>query len=75
MTERIVPVAAMDNVPVSGLPELQTHLQQLVNDPSLPFNLKLLDDVELQLTGKLSPSSIIKSYDISLRTSQSTDWR
>ncbi|KHN99321.1 uncharacterized protein MAM_03019 [Metarhizium album ARSEF 1941] len=37
-------------MPISGIQELQTHLQHLLGDPSLPFNLKLLDDVELQLT-------------------------
>ncbi|KAG6001161.1 hypothetical protein E4U21_004660 [Claviceps maximensis] len=40
----------MDNVPISGISELQHHLQQLTDDPSLPFQVKLLDDVELQLT-------------------------
>ncbi|PHH92407.1 hypothetical protein CDD83_7588 [Cordyceps sp. RAO-2017] len=40
----------MDNVPISGLPELHAHLQELVNDAALPINAKLLDDVELQLT-------------------------
>ncbi|KAH0599748.1 hypothetical protein MHUMG1_02538 [Metarhizium humberi] len=40
----------MDNIPISGLQELETHLQLLLGDPSLPFNVKLLDDVELQLT-------------------------
>ncbi|GJN70642.1 hypothetical protein VFPFJ_08856 [Purpureocillium lilacinum] len=40
----------MDSVPISGLEELQAHLQQLVDDPAVPFNLKAMDDVELQLT-------------------------
>ncbi|POR34719.1 Uncharacterized protein TPAR_05066 [Tolypocladium paradoxum] len=55
MTERIVPTVAMDNASVSGLPELQAHLQQLGSDPALPFNVKLLDDVELQLTADNIP--------------------
>ncbi|UNI20429.1 hypothetical protein JDV02_006517 [Purpureocillium takamizusanense] len=50
MSERIVPTAAMDSVPISGLQELQAHLQQLVDDPAFPFDLKAMDDVELQLT-------------------------
>ncbi|VUC20126.1 unnamed protein product, partial [Clonostachys rosea] len=40
----------MENVRISGLEELQAHLQELVNDSTLPFNAKLFDDVELQLT-------------------------
>lgn len=52
MNSRTIPKHSMDNVPISGLSELQAHLQQLVNDPSIPFKIKLLDDVELQLTGK-----------------------
>ncbi|KAG5970244.1 hypothetical protein E4U55_001764 [Claviceps digitariae] len=40
----------MNNVPISGISELQTHLQQLVDDPCLPYEVKLIDDVELQLT-------------------------
>ncbi|KAG6042263.1 hypothetical protein E4U41_000007 [Claviceps citrina] len=40
----------MDSVRISGLLELEAHLQQLTDDPSLPFDAKLLDDVELQLT-------------------------
>lgn len=42
----------MNNVPISGISELQAHLQQLNDDSSLPIEVKLLDDVELQLTGK-----------------------
>lgn len=51
MSARTVPEYSMDNIPISGLQELETHLQLLLGDPSLPFNVKLLDDVELQLTG------------------------
>ncbi|KAG5950832.1 hypothetical protein E4U53_004330 [Claviceps sorghi] len=40
----------MDAAPIAGISELQTHLQKLAADPSLPFEVKLLDDVELQLT-------------------------
>lgn len=55
MTGRIVPQPNMDSLPISGLTELQAHIQQLVDDPSAPFNAKLFDDVELQLTGTFIP--------------------
>lgn len=40
-----------DEVPISGLDDLEGHLQRLVDFPNTPLNAKLLDDVELQLTG------------------------
>ncbi|KAF7547865.1 hypothetical protein G7Z17_g7442 [Cylindrodendrum hubeiense] len=52
MSQRVVPEYNMDrttNVPISGLEELQEHIEQLENDPSAAFNAKLFDDVELQL--------------------------
>ncbi|WAO90643.1 Hypothetical protein NCS54_00807900 [Fusarium falciforme] len=51
MTERLVPEYNMQDgtLPVTGLSELQAHLEELVNDPATPFNAKLFDDVELQL--------------------------
>lgn len=51
MSERIIPDGISDAHPISGLEEFQTHLAELENDPAVPFNLKLLDDIELQLTG------------------------
>ena len=50
MSGHIVPQHDMDNLPISGLEDLQAHIQVLVNDPAAPFNAKLFDDVELQLT-------------------------
>ncbi|KAL7805853.1 hypothetical protein V8C26DRAFT_358346 [Trichoderma gracile] len=50
MSDRIIPNGSSDSHPISGLDEFHTHLQHLQDDPSLPFNLKLLDDIELQLT-------------------------
>ncbi|PTB43466.1 hypothetical protein M441DRAFT_25493 [Trichoderma asperellum CBS 433.97] len=50
MSERIIPDGNPDAHPISGLEEFQAHLAELENDPSVPFNLKLLDDIELQLT-------------------------
>jgi hypothetical protein len=46
----------MDEIPVTGLEELEKHIQQLTEAPDLPLEVKLFDDVELQLTGLL-PSS------------------
>ncbi|KAI9163785.1 hypothetical protein HJFPF1_05411 [Paramyrothecium foliicola] len=40
----------MEAPPISGLPDLLAHLQELVDDSSAAPNSKLLDDVELQLT-------------------------
>jgi hypothetical protein len=41
----------MDHVPVSGLDELEAHLQQIVQNPDTPLNA---DQVELQLNGMIS---------------------
>lgn len=41
----------MEVVPVTGLDELDQHLDELVDDPSIDLNAKLFDHVELQLTG------------------------
>ncbi|KAF4125398.1 hypothetical protein GMORB2_4238 [Geosmithia morbida] len=40
----------MDTISIHRLSELQTHLDDLTNDASTPFDAKLFDDVELQLT-------------------------
>ncbi|RFU76869.1 hypothetical protein TARUN_5362 [Trichoderma arundinaceum] len=50
MSDRIIPDSDSESLRISGLDEFQTHLRELENDPSMPFNLKLFDDVELQLT-------------------------
>jgi hypothetical protein len=45
-----------NTIPVSGVDELEKHLDELISDPTLPTNLKLFDDVELQITGmQMSP--------------------
>jgi hypothetical protein len=41
----------METVPVTGLEELDEHLDELVRDPSSPLKAQLFDHVELQLTG------------------------
>jgi hypothetical protein len=46
----------MDQIPITGLEELERHLQQLVEAPDTPLDVKLFDEVELQLTGKLYTS-------------------
>ncbi|KAK3900995.1 hypothetical protein C8A05DRAFT_45261 [Staphylotrichum tortipilum] len=40
----------MESTPITGLDELDRHLDDLVQDPALLLNPKLFDDVELQLT-------------------------
>lgn len=51
----------MENAPVTGLDELDKHLDDLLQDPDLAVNPKLFDDVELQLTGKYTK---VKSREI-----------
>jgi hypothetical protein len=46
----------MDQIPITGLEELERHLQQLIEAPDTPLDAKLFDEVELQLTGKLYAS-------------------
>lgn len=41
----------MDDVPITGLEELERHLQHVVDAPETPLDAKLFDEVELQLTG------------------------
>jgi hypothetical protein len=48
----------MDQMPITGLEELERHLQRLVEAPDTPLDAKLFDEVELQLTGKLYASWI-----------------
>ncbi|KXH46945.1 hypothetical protein CNYM01_00791, partial [Colletotrichum nymphaeae SA-01] len=38
-----------NSIPISGLAELEKHLDDLVTSPDTPLDPKLLDDVELQL--------------------------
>lgn len=40
-----------DTVPVTGLDDLDQHLDALLADPTLPSTVKTFDDVTLQLTG------------------------
>ncbi|KAH7035764.1 uncharacterized protein B0I36DRAFT_240252 [Microdochium trichocladiopsis] len=49
---------AADNVPITGLDELDAHLDSLIEDPSLDIQRALFDHVELQLTESNIPSLI-----------------
>lgn len=42
----------MENAPIDGLEALERHLKVLIEKPETPFDAKLFDDVELQLTRK-----------------------
>lgn len=48
---RIAANMASDNVAITGLEELDAHLDSLIDDPSLDTQRPLFDHVELQLTG------------------------
>ena len=50
MSNRTVPELSRDSLPITGLPDLQSHLAAIEVDPATPFNAKLFDDIELQLT-------------------------
>ncbi|KAK3318074.1 hypothetical protein B0H66DRAFT_224669 [Apodospora peruviana] len=62
----------MDTTPVTGLDDLDSHLDNLLQDSSTPLNAKLFDHVELQLTeanippliGRFLPklTTILKQY-------------
>lgn len=49
-----VAVKMDETIPVTGVDELDKHLDELIEDLTIPSNIKLFDDVTLQLTRKLS---------------------
>lgn len=51
----------METVPITGLDELDSHLDELIEDPNVPLNAKLFDHVELQLTGSTPPFDYLTS--------------
>jgi hypothetical protein len=57
---RIVPTMESDTIPVTGVDDLENHLNELLSDTTLALQAKLFDDVELQLTGKnhIQPSPL-----------------
>ncbi|KAL2166252.1 hypothetical protein VTG60DRAFT_3092 [Thermothelomyces hinnuleus] len=48
----------MDTTPITGLDELDKHIDDLIQDVTLTLNPKLFDDVELQLTESNIPPLI-----------------
>lgn len=54
-----VAVKMDDTIPVTGLVELDNHLDELIADPTLPTSVQLFDHVTLQLTSALSTKPII----------------
>jgi hypothetical protein len=54
----------MEEIPITGLEELERHVQHLVEAPETPLDAKLFDEVELQLTGKLSPRLQLVCQDV-----------
>lgn len=48
-----------DTIPVTGVEELEKHLDELLQDPDQSPTLKLFDDVELQLTGMFAHLTLI----------------
>ncbi|KAK1832622.1 hypothetical protein QBC39DRAFT_68870 [Podospora conica] len=50
----------MEDIPVTGLDELDKHLDDLVRDPTIPLNAKVIDEVELQLTESNTPPLVTR---------------
>ena len=42
-----------DGIPITGLKELESHLQVLLRSPNTALDAELFDEVSLQLTGTL----------------------
>lgn len=53
----------MENAPIDGLEALERHLNVLVEKPETPFDAKLFDDVELQLTRKWKVSLLSAGWN------------
>ncbi|KAI0164614.1 hypothetical protein GGR57DRAFT_205297 [Xylariaceae sp. FL1272] len=53
-----IAVNMADSIPVTGVEELEKHLDDILGDSTLPLNNKLFDDVELQLTDTNIPPLI-----------------
>ncbi|KAG0650438.1 hypothetical protein D0Z07_3153 [Hyphodiscus hymeniophilus] len=49
----------MEDLPITGLEELERHLQTIQDDPETPLDEKLFDEVELQLTGRFFSTSCL----------------
>ncbi|KAF4627470.1 hypothetical protein G7Y89_g10684 [Cudoniella acicularis] len=48
----------MEDIPITGLEELESHLQKLIASPETPLDAKLFDEVQLQLTDSNIPPLI-----------------
>lgn len=66
----------MEEIPITGLEELEAHLKQITDDPETPLNAKLFDEVELQLTGtcvegqrgaKQDHANVLTAFQIAIR--------
>lgn len=55
---RIAVKMESDTVPITGVDDLDKHLDQLIEDPTLPLDPKIFDHVELQLTDANIPPLI-----------------
>jgi hypothetical protein len=44
----------MESSRITGLDELEAHLDELLKDATVPLNARLFDHVELQLTRKMA---------------------
>lgn len=45
-------VGEMEELPITGLEELEKHLDVVLEAPDTPLDAKLFDEVELQLNGR-----------------------
>ena len=54
----------MDTTPLSGVDELDEHLDELLQDDQLPLNAKLFDNVQLQLTGQIEISFLFPIHSL-----------
>lgn len=51
----------MANLAIRGLDELDVHLQEVVKSPDITLDLKLVDEVSIQLTSKSHFAIIMNS--------------
>ena len=48
----VVPEYTMSSIPITGLTELEAHIDAIIADRETPHDAKLIDDIELQLNGE-----------------------
>lgn len=49
----------MEDIRITGLEELEKHLQKLLENGETPVDAKLFDEVELQLTGMVDAPVLV----------------